>query len=406
MVILLAIVLISICIVSIGIQSVDNMSYIFDRMLIVIAIGILVCVIVLCSVYIYVIKFASASATAIVPCAKNENSIWDFKVLELEESLQELKDKLFNQLSNNEIKTNKLETELKKHTVDLIGMQWKIKALEHLQQKFKTEVSSSAKKAIHLVEELEEGLQKLTGKLSHNDVKIDNLGDKQQNFKEIVADILVAILQNIKDELSSSTSKVNKVEELQKCKEEISKSSIKELQNTTDIVEENLTPTTDIPKIENPEFELTRNYSNTLRDTGNREKEGYYYFTANAEAVNITFKRPTAIIIYNRTIPIKHLNEILIQIVKYAFEINKEKLREMAEMEWRVYKKPILAKCRRHIWQPKRAKEIEKDRIYLDTSLSGEDIWNISKIILKEFNIPADRIMVYLIERDTYCNCI
>ena len=74
----------------------------------------------------------------------------------------------------------------------------------------------------------------------------------------------------------------------------------------------------------------------------------------------------------------------------------------MAANEWKpdFCEKPILASKKFHIWQKERAYEIIKNKIYLDTNLSGNNIWRISQILLKEFSIPADKIMVHIKEYD------
>lgn len=138
----------------------------------------------------------------------------------------------------------------------------------------------------------------------------------------------------------------------------------------------------------------SENFKPNFGDFNKNSKYGNFDFSM--ENLNLKGLKPTSITIDGRTVKIKNLKDILIEVVKYFDSVDGEKLVEIAEEGWKPEKRMILSNNPANLRYPY---EILKNRVYLETNLNSYSIKDYVIRFLEIFNFDKSKVSIYIPER-------
>ena len=137
---------------------------------------------------------------------------------------------------------------------------------------------------------------------------------------------------------------------------------------------------------------LSNNFKpENFNEKGRNKKMGNFDFSmydldfAKTKPQSITFRGDTTKISTNR--------EIIENIVKHLFIVDKNKMVALASQEWRPIRRIILASDKTKLIRPF---EIISGQVYLEINLSAKDVWVYSARLLEEFNVDKTSVSVFL----------
>lgn len=118
-------------------------------------------------------------------------------------------------------------------------------------------------------------------------------------------------------------------------------------------------------------------------------------FDFSMKDLDFTGTKPKSITFDGKTKVISTNAEIFISVVKYVFELNKEKLFQISKDEWKPKQRVIITEDQSKLT---RGYELLKDAIYVEINLSAKDITSYSVKLLDEFAVDKSKISVYIPE--------
>lgn len=105
--------------------------------------------------------------------------------------------------------------------------------------------------------------------------------------------------------------------------------------------------------------------------------------------------RAKSITFDGKTTQISSHRDILTSVISYLFDLNKDKLLQMAKDKWSPRKRIILTNDKTKLT---REFEFIKDSVYVETNLSAKDIMIYANKLLDEFNVDKSTVSVYIPE--------
>lgn len=138
---------------------------------------------------------------------------------------------------------------------------------------------------------------------------------------------------------------------------------------------------------------ISKEYNPVSHATGKKKMTGNFDFSM----LNLDFTgtKPKSITFNGRTKPINSHRDILTSVIEYLFDLNKDKLIQMAKEEWKPRQRVILTFVTNKLTRPY---EFIKDAVYVETNLSAKDIMIYSNKLLDEFNVDKSTVSVYIPE--------
>lgn len=138
----------------------------------------------------------------------------------------------------------------------------------------------------------------------------------------------------------------------------------------------------------------TNSVKNRSRITGN--------FDFSKDSIDLKGIKVQSLTIFDTTYEIAHNKDILIKLVTYLYQFEdngqqrfEQQILKMAEDGWKTHKRIMLTWDRSKLVNPF---EIIKDKVYLETNLSSNDIFSYAKDFLKALQFPLDLVTIYVPE--------
>lgn len=128
-------------------------------------------------------------------------------------------------------------------------------------------------------------------------------------------------------------------------------------------------------------------------NTAKKKMTGNFDFSM--QDLDFTGTKPKSITFDGKTTQISSHRDILTSVISYLFDLNKDKLLQMAKDKWSPRKRIILTNDKTKLT---REFEFIKDSVYVETNLSAKDIMIYANKLLDEFNVDKSTVSVYIPE--------
>ena len=136
-----------------------------------------------------------------------------------------------------------------------------------------------------------------------------------------------------------------------------------------------------------------KNYVSVSNASSKKKMTGNFDFSM--KDLDFTGTKPMSITFDGKTKVISTNAEIFISVVKYVFDLNKEKMLQISKDEWKPKHRVIITEDQSKLT---RGYELLKDAIYVEINLSAKDITSYSVKLLDEFAVDKSKISVYIPE--------